>query len=380
MQFPETMKQLVLALATAVLVFGATAWAAGAGVGGSGGAAAAVGLPRPAPGDVVATSLPDGAPVFVVGHADGEVSVLSAIDTHLQDLVVFCPDSRTFVEPGPVSRWDEYGRYVFGPAPGGLAPYEVQVDGDEIRTGRRLAPPAREVDPVPITEAGDCYQQEGVGGIRHTKEHLPPVIGPDRLPRDGSFVRVQGLLHIPREGPPRVCSAPPSAATCPADAPRVTSTFFEPSYLTSLTGSIRGTFLARSTLLGLEEMAGPKGAIRGWDGLTPRDPQPPGPDVFIRGRIEAVHDVTRQGTAELVLSQTVRTEDGAETFDRGPVRYTLSDRAHIYVMNADGTSDWIRPQELADLVNSSAPYDAMGDLDASGRIANLQVEPSVTAP
>lgn len=249
------MKVLWTLIASAALFMGVVV-AAATGIGGSGGAPQ-TGLPLPLPGVTEATTLRDGAPVFVVRHEDGGVSVLSAVDTHLQRLVVFCPDSRTFVEPGPVSRWDEYGRYIFGPAPTGLAGYEVEVVDDELRVRSRLRPPGRAVDAVPVRGRPECYDNEGVGGLRHTATDLPPVVSVATAPQDGSFVRVTGLLHTLRDGQTRLCNAEPSKDTCPASAPRVLSAFHERSRWAWSVGSVHGTFLARGARGAFAEVAGP---------------------------------------------------------------------------------------------------------------------------
>ena len=374
MQFSGGMSLPLKALLAAVVVFGAVALVAALGVGGRGGGPAGPALARPARGEVVAAALPDGAPVFVVGHRDGDVSVLSAIDTHLQKLAVFCPDSRTFVEPGPVSRWDEYGRYLFGPAPGGLAPYAVSLDGGTVRVGRRLPPPPRTVDPVPIAEGGDCYEHEGIGGIRHGDQDLPPLVAPDRLPGDGSFVRVTALLHIPAEGLPRLCEAEPAATTCPPGAPAAVSSFFERSMIVGSVGHVRGTFLGRSTPTGLAELAGPLDEAN-LDRLHPRVPVPDLPAVQVGGRLDSVGDISRQGTAVVTFEDPVVTEDGRDERLHGTRPYSLSDRAQIVRFAGDAPHDFMTVQELAVLLAGDVRYDGEAHVDATGQIVYLWIVP-----
>ena len=369
------------AVAAVVLIFAAVAWATAAGVGGNAGAMSPAVLPRPHPGTTVATTLPDGAPVFVVGHADGGVSVLSAIDTHLQDLVVFCPDSRTFIEPGPVSRWDEYGRYLFGPAPGGLAPYEVTLDGDAVRVGRRLEPPPRTVDAVPVVERGKCVELEGFGGIRHRDGDLPPVVGAAGPGRLGTFVRVRGLLDLPADGPPRLCPPAPGATACPNDAPEVTSTFFDRGLVTGMVGNVEGTFLVRPTVTGFAELAGPLRTATPWEGLRPRDPAPPPPDITVTGRLVAVEDISRQGTAEIVMADVLRSEQGTSQRLRGTSRFSLSANGQIQLNDPGNPGPgFITPQEAAALLASGRGYDGWADFDHSGQIVYLAVEPSAGSP
>ena len=80
-----------------------------------------VGLSRPAPGEARADYLPDGTPVWVMGHDDGTVSVLSGFDTHtplnLNKLNWWCRTSDAIENPAHGSKWDEYGVKIDGPAP-----------------------------------------------------------------------------------------------------------------------------------------------------------------------------------------------------------------------------------------------------------------------
>ena len=102
-------------------------------------------LARPAPGETRPDYLPDGTPVFVVGHDDGGVSVISAFDTHtplsLGKLNWWCPQADGFENPSHGSRWDEYGVKIGGPAPLGLPSWEVRVSGTVVRVGDPLPGP-----------------------------------------------------------------------------------------------------------------------------------------------------------------------------------------------------------------------------------------------
>lgn len=102
-------------------------------------------LARPAPGEARADYLPDGTPVWVMGHDDGSVSVLSAFDTHtplnLGKLNWWCPQADGIENPAHGSRWDEYGVKIGGPAPLGLPSWEVRVIGDTVGVGKPLEGP-----------------------------------------------------------------------------------------------------------------------------------------------------------------------------------------------------------------------------------------------
>jgi hypothetical protein len=102
-------------------------------------------LDRPAPGEARADYLPDGTPVWAIGHDDGSVSVLSAFDTHtplkLGKLNWWCPQADGIENPAHGSRWDEYGVKIGGPAPLGLPSWEVRVIGDTVAVGQPLPGP-----------------------------------------------------------------------------------------------------------------------------------------------------------------------------------------------------------------------------------------------
>lgn len=98
---------------------------------------------RPRPGEARPDYLADGTPVFVVGHDDGTVSVVSAFDTHtpynLGKLNWWCSTAGVFENPNHGSRWDEYGVRTGGPAPFDLATYEATVEGGRVLVGAARA-------------------------------------------------------------------------------------------------------------------------------------------------------------------------------------------------------------------------------------------------
>ena len=85
----------------------------------------------PPRGETSAVFLADGRPVFVVHHEDGTVSVVDGFSSHrawgVEELNVWCPSTRQFVEVAHEARFDEYGEFASPPAPGGVATFAFQV-------------------------------------------------------------------------------------------------------------------------------------------------------------------------------------------------------------------------------------------------------------
>lgn len=106
-------------------------------------------LHLPMPGEVRPDYLEDGTPVWVIGHADGTVSVLSGFDTHqpfgIGKVLWWCPTAAAFENPEHGSKYDEYGLKIGGPAPAGLPAYEARVSGDQVIVGERGSPPSVDV-------------------------------------------------------------------------------------------------------------------------------------------------------------------------------------------------------------------------------------------
>lgn len=100
--------------------------------------------------ETVRADFVDGRPVFVVRRDDGAVSVLDALDPHrvpefdFQPILAWCKDSRRFEDLWFGSSFDPSGDYLGGPAPTGMAPYEVvEVTEDSVVVGTRGEPPPR---------------------------------------------------------------------------------------------------------------------------------------------------------------------------------------------------------------------------------------------
>ena len=120
-------------------------------------------LEVPARGDVAPVFLPDGRPIFIVHHEDGTVSVVDAFSSHrawgFEELNVWCPTTREFVEWAHEAHYDEYGHWVSaGPAPTGVQIFAFDVVGRDaagdpasIRVGAIQHPPpgARPRSPSP---------------------------------------------------------------------------------------------------------------------------------------------------------------------------------------------------------------------------------------
>ncbi len=85
----------------------------------------------PPRGQASAVFLQDGRPVFVVHHEDGSVSVVDAFSSHrawgVEDMTVWCPTAREFVEVAHEARFDEFGGFAAPPAPGGLVTWGFHI-------------------------------------------------------------------------------------------------------------------------------------------------------------------------------------------------------------------------------------------------------------
>ena len=92
-------------------------------------------LTVPPRGETSAVFMDDGRPVFVVHHPDGTVSVVDGFSSHrawgVEELNVWCPTTRLFVEVAHEAHFDGYGDWVAGPAPGGIATFGFQVAGTD---------------------------------------------------------------------------------------------------------------------------------------------------------------------------------------------------------------------------------------------------------
>ena len=105
-------------------------------------------LARPPAGQARADYLADGTPVWVIGHQDGTVDVLSGFDTHvpfnLGKLLWWCPTARGLEDVSHGNRWDESGANIGGPAPAGLASWEVTVQSSRVFLGELRPAPTQD--------------------------------------------------------------------------------------------------------------------------------------------------------------------------------------------------------------------------------------------
>jgi hypothetical protein len=174
----------------------------------------------PAPGEVRADYLANGTPIWVIGKANGAVNVLSAFDTHVPagvlKLTWWCPSSRAVEDPRHGSTFDENGVKINGPAPAGLAGYDVSRGGDRIVVGAAYAGPAVGTTPVgpPAEDRGQCFGGDPV--IIHTFPDWPVWDSPAAALAgvDGSdWFLVRGRLEPRGDGtvnfcPPDDCDQP----------------------------------------------------------------------------------------------------------------------------------------------------------------------------
>jgi nitrite reductase/ring-hydroxylating ferredoxin subunit len=102
-------------------------------------------LPVPGPGEVAAGWV-EQHPVFVVHDLDGSVRVLDGVSPHdpVPKVLAFCETSQWFEDLWHGSRFDRDGRWLAGPAPTGMAQYEVVArERGRVRVGSRQPPPPR---------------------------------------------------------------------------------------------------------------------------------------------------------------------------------------------------------------------------------------------
>ncbi|MEO8425231.1 MAG: hypothetical protein ABI595_15145 [Actinomycetota bacterium] len=89
----------------------------------------------PPRGETAEVFLDDGRPVFVVHHLDGTISVVDGFSSHrawgVEELNVWCPSTRQFVEVAHEAHFDEYGDRQAGPAPGGVATFAFEVTAED---------------------------------------------------------------------------------------------------------------------------------------------------------------------------------------------------------------------------------------------------------
>ena len=172
-------------------------------------------LKRPAVGDVRADYLPDGTPVWVVGHEDGTVDVLSGFDPHtpsnLGKLLWWCRSAHALDNPHHGSKWDEYGTRLGGPAPSGLPGWEVRAESTRVFVGEPRAAPAADTRPVGGNqdEREWCMAPAPHEVIVHTFDGWrvwdSPIAAVEAAPR--GWILLEGELTADRQaGTVRLCA------------------------------------------------------------------------------------------------------------------------------------------------------------------------------
>ncbi|MDQ2964807.1 MAG: hypothetical protein M3R57_03050, partial [Chloroflexota bacterium] len=135
----------------------------------------------PPRGETSAVFLSDGRPVFVVHHLDGTVSVVDAFSSHrawgVEEMTVWCPSTRQFVEVAHEAHFDEYGGFASPPAPGGVATFAFRVVSTDIAG-----------DPSSIA-VGDMH--DGVPGGGDSGPDRPPF-----CPSSGAGAEAAGLIPV----------------------------------------------------------------------------------------------------------------------------------------------------------------------------------------
>lgn len=128
-------------------------------------------LPVPESGRVSAQFV-DGHPVFVVHDPDGRVRVLDAVSPHgpFPKVLAWCQSSELFEDLWHGSVFNRTGKWLTGPAPTGMAAYEVlRRDEDRLVVGESgSAPPrpASETSPL-LTDGHRCDDRTALSGEGH---------------------------------------------------------------------------------------------------------------------------------------------------------------------------------------------------------------------
>ena len=194
----------------------------------------------PPRGETSAVFLADGRPVFVVHHQDGTVSVVDAFSSHrawgVEELNVWCPSTRQFVEVAHEAHFDEYGTLTDGSGPagkGGVATFAFEVatsdaagDPESIRIGQIQEPttPGRnsgEGRPS-FCPSDDTDQGQATGLISVTGAYsgdsgmvLAHQLDDDQIwdsPREAvaaapsGWVAIRSILHVDSDGFVQLCA------------------------------------------------------------------------------------------------------------------------------------------------------------------------------
>lgn len=219
--------------------------------------AAPASYPLPEPGTVEPIVGPQNAPAFLARDLDGTTRAFLGVAPHSGLPLAWCPDEQVFVEPVGASRFDLAGRYGFGPAPHGLRPFEVEVQGDRALLRALQGPPPRSQEARTQTVPGmACLGSEGyVLGVLPPTAQLPgPLTPAGALSRQG-WVTVRGTLEERADGV-LLCAA--TVGRCPPSSLGVAAVL--EGYAAQRSEPRRGTYLALIEGGALSALVSPVGA------------------------------------------------------------------------------------------------------------------------
>ena len=194
----------------------------------------------PPRGQTSAVFLDDGRPVFVVHHQDGTVSVVDAFSTHrawgVEELNVWCPTTREFVEVAHEAHFDEYGTLTpdSGPAgSGGVATFAFSVvesdaagDPASIRIGQIQEPttpgrnsgesrppfcPSGDIDPEQATDlisVTGAYSGESGMVLAHqwADDEIWDAPADAVAAAPTGWVAIRSTLHVDSDGFVQLCA------------------------------------------------------------------------------------------------------------------------------------------------------------------------------
>lgn len=161
-------------------------------------------VPLPTDGQVIATLLDDGRPVFVVEQSNGEPWVVDAqvpgTRSRLGFLVGWCPASRAFVDPARGSIFSASGEVLSGPAGTGLTALATRSDAGRLIVGSEARVQGR--SPLAPPADGACEPDTWVVHRPAPGEVFDPSVAADLQPP--GWVWIEGSLQV-ADGEVRLC-------------------------------------------------------------------------------------------------------------------------------------------------------------------------------
>ncbi len=176
----------------------------------------------PLRGETAPAFLADGHPVFVVHHEDDTVSVVDAFSTHrpwgVEELIGWCPSSRTFDEPEHGAKFNEYGQYLAGPASADLAYYEIHSTGRQVEVGSAVVPTTRSENPR-VGFQGTLCEGTGAPLTLHRIPRSAVFDSPAEAVQAGpeGWIALRGVLLV-RAGEPALLCATGEEGSCTSPA------------------------------------------------------------------------------------------------------------------------------------------------------------------